>query len=313
MYPKVSIQIPTYNQESFIAKAIESCLMQDYENLEINIADDNSTDNSYMVIEPFLKDARVKYYKNNQNLGRVKNYRKALYKYATGEWVINLDGDDYFTDSGFVSKAMEDITNLANEHILVYQANHNIKKIATLLPASKWANENTILVDGKDYYLKYPEILNFTHCATMYNRKAAMELNFYSFDCLFTDFNSLVKLFIIGNILLSSKSVAVWHQHDLNQSATLNHTKIKVELASFDEISVFAQKYLPVKKVQLWNKRMKTFMLSIYLGMQQTTKGKIAGVKYLFLHFSFEKMHLRQLAKALLNVGVNKTNKKIDD
>ena len=129
MYPKVSIQIPTYNQKVFIVKAIESCLMQDYENLEINIADDNSTDNSYMVIEPFLKDARVNYYKNNQNIGRVKNYRKALYEYATGEWVINLDGDDYFTDSGFVSKAIEDITKDGNEHVLVYQANHNIKKM----------------------------------------------------------------------------------------------------------------------------------------------------------------------------------------
>ena len=309
MYPKVSIQIPTYNQQGFIQRTIESCLMQDYANLEINIADDNSTDDTGKLVQAYMINDKVRYFKNTINIGRVANYRKALYEYATGEWVINLDGDDYFTDSGFVSKAMADIAKMANKHVLVYQANHNITKIATLLPGSKWINENTILVNGKEYYLKYPEILNFTHCATMYNRKAAMELNFYSFNCLFTDFNSLVKLFIRGNILLSSKTVAVWHQHDLNQSSTLDHTKLKVELASFDEIAVFAEKYLPVKEVQLWNKRMKTFMLSIYQGMQQTTKGKIAGVKYLFLHFSFEKMHLRQLAKALLNVAVNKSTK----
>lgn len=312
MQPKVSIQIPTYNQAAYIKRTIESCLMQDYSNIEINIADDNSTDGSFAIIEPFLKDKRVNYYKNESNIGRVKNYHKALYEYASGEWAINLDGDDYFTEVDFVSNAIQNIFNYKNDNVLIFQGNHNIKKIAALLPEHKWINEENILVNGQQYFLHYPEILNFTHCATLYNRRVAMELNFYSFDCLFTDFNSLSKLFLRGSIILSSKNVAFWQQHNFNQSATLDHKKIKAELAAFDEVSVFAEKYLSVKKAQLWNRKMKTFLLSIYVDMQHTPRGKVAGIKYLFLHFSFKKMHLRQLAKAFINVTKGKSTKTKD-
>ena len=143
MYPKVSIQIPTYNQQAFIQKTIESCLMQDYPNLEINIADDHSTDNTHKLIQPFLNENRVRYYCNDTNIGRVANYHKALYKYATGEWVINLDGDDYFTDSGFISRAMAQISNLNDDKVFVYQANHELSKVTNVLTAIKITEDYT--------------------------------------------------------------------------------------------------------------------------------------------------------------------------
>ena len=211
MPPKVSIQIPTYNQQAFIQNSIESCLMQDYANLEINIADDHSTDDTYALLQPYLKDPRVRFFTNEQNLGRVANYHKALYVYATGEWAINLDGDDYFIDKSFISTAIEIIKSLHDEKIVAYQGNHDIKKIIKVLPASEQINEDTILVDGPAYFLNYYKILNFHHCAVMYKRSEALKLNFYSFNCLFTDFNSVFKLFVNGKLLLSAKKVAVWH------------------------------------------------------------------------------------------------------
>ena len=50
---------------------------------------------------------RVKYYKNYSNLGSIKNYQKTLYEYATGEWIVNLDGDDFLTNRSFISKAIQ--------------------------------------------------------------------------------------------------------------------------------------------------------------------------------------------------------------
>jgi glycosyltransferase involved in cell wall biosynthesis len=300
IYTKVSIQIPTYNQQRFIKKTIESCLMQDYPNLEINIADDHSTDSTKALIEPYLKDKRVRYFTNKTNIGRVANYHKALYEYATGDWAINLDGDDYFTDCHFISRAIALITEANDEKILVYQANHDINKIATVLPLIERINENNIVADGATYFLNYPKILNFHHCATLYKREASLPLNFYSYNCLYTDFNSIAKLFINGRVMFSSENVAVWHQHAGNESATLGGDKISNELEAINELAVFAAKRLPTKAVNQWCKKMNGYLLSNYVDMQTTTKQNRTALKHLLLNFNFDKVHTRQLIKAIL-------------
>src|SRR5665213_3428416 len=101
--PKISITIPTYNQDKFIAKAVESALKQDYLNLEIIISDDCSSDKTEAVIERYCGDNRLKYFKNARNLGRVPNYKKTLYERVTGEWVLNVDGDDYIYEKDAIS------------------------------------------------------------------------------------------------------------------------------------------------------------------------------------------------------------------
>ena len=113
--PKVSIIIHTYNQEKYIGQAIESALAQTYKNLEIIVSDDNSNDSTSEIIKSFLTDKRLKYFKNKENLGRVKNYHQSLYEYATGDFAINLDGDDFFTDKEYISKAID----LSEKHNLI--------------------------------------------------------------------------------------------------------------------------------------------------------------------------------------------------
>lgn len=299
MQPKVSIQVPTYNQRAFIKRTIESCLMQDYPNLEINIADDSSTDDTGELVQLFLKDKRVHYYRNEKNIGRVANYHKALYEYATGDWVINLDGDDYFSDGSFISNAIEMIMSRQDEKIIVYQANHDINKVLKVLPKSTQLNEETLLVKGNQYFLDYYRILNFYHCATMYKRSAATRLNFYTYDCLFTDFNSIAKLFINNSILISSKKVAVWHQHDVNESASLDGKKINAELAAINELADFAAKQLPAKQVEKWRRKMHGYLLSNYLNMQKTAKQKREALKNLMRNFNFDKVFFKQLLKAM--------------
>lgn len=72
----ISVMIPTYNQEHFIAQAVDGILRQDYENIEVIISDDCSTDGTFEKIKPFLDDPRVRYYKNNITIGSTENYKK---------------------------------------------------------------------------------------------------------------------------------------------------------------------------------------------------------------------------------------------
>ena len=92
--PRVSICIPSYNCGAFIGKTIQSVLNQTYQDFEIIVVDDCSTDNSEEVIKSF-KDPRIRFFRNEKNLGMVPNTNKAV-RLARGEFVDILHPDDYY-------------------------------------------------------------------------------------------------------------------------------------------------------------------------------------------------------------------------
>ena len=221
MPPKVSIQIPTYNQQQYITQAIESALMQDYPNLEIVIADDCSTDDTESIVKKY-NDSRIRYFKNETNIGRVPNYRKALYEYCTGEWVVNLDGDDYYTNPGFISRGMSLIEEFRakGETIVFYQGLHIINDTSM---GKELPREHTILRGGEkfrlvdNYYLDiYRKNKFFSHLTTLYNREVATRIGFYEYDTLTIDFESIAKLSFYGKAILDNTLAGVWRVHDGN-------------------------------------------------------------------------------------------------
>ena len=93
-YGLVSIITPTWNCGSFIAETICSVRAQTYQNWEMIIADDCSTDNTFAVVQPFLeKDHRIKYVRNEKNSGAAITRNHAL-REAKGRWIAFLDSDD---------------------------------------------------------------------------------------------------------------------------------------------------------------------------------------------------------------------------
>lgn len=93
-YGLVSIITPTWNCASFISEAIRSVQEQTYQNWEMIISDDCSTDNTKEVIAPYLeRDHRIKYICNHNNSGAAVTRNNAL-KVATGKWIAFLDADD---------------------------------------------------------------------------------------------------------------------------------------------------------------------------------------------------------------------------
>ncbi|WP_289055250.1 glycosyltransferase family 2 protein [Carboxylicivirga marina] len=87
----VSILIPLYNSESYIAETIQSALNQTWPNIEIIIVDDGSTDNSYVIAKGF-ESTNVKVYQQ-QNSGAC-NARNYAFYLSTGEYIQYLDADD---------------------------------------------------------------------------------------------------------------------------------------------------------------------------------------------------------------------------
>ncbi|MFC0780605.1 glycosyltransferase family 2 protein [Flavobacterium sp. HJSW_4] len=90
----VSIIVPTYNTEKFIRQTIESVQNQTYQNWEMILADDASTDQTVSIIEEFAqKDNRIKLFKLPENRGNGFARNAALEK-ATGKYIAYLDSDD---------------------------------------------------------------------------------------------------------------------------------------------------------------------------------------------------------------------------
>src|SRR4051812_6371262 len=90
--PLVSICIPSYNSEAFIAKTIQSVLDQTYRSLEIVICDDRSQDTTADIIRSF-NDPRIFFFQNETNLGVEGNWNLTLER-STGKYAKVMGADD---------------------------------------------------------------------------------------------------------------------------------------------------------------------------------------------------------------------------
>lgn len=106
---KVSILIPTYNDEKYICRTLDSILKQSYSNYEILICNDGSTDNSENIIKKykkeFDKDNKIKYF-YQENADQL-NAIITLLPYITGDYVYILHSDDLLYDNNTLSKMVE--------------------------------------------------------------------------------------------------------------------------------------------------------------------------------------------------------------
>ena len=92
--PAISVLMPVYNAEKYVALAVESILSQSFNDFEFIIIDDASTDGSWKIISEYQKkDKRIKLFRNDANLGITKN-RNKLINLAQGKYIVWQDADD---------------------------------------------------------------------------------------------------------------------------------------------------------------------------------------------------------------------------
>jgi glycosyltransferase involved in cell wall biosynthesis len=95
--PKVSILIPSYNQETVIEQTVMSALTQDYDNLEVVVSDDASMDGTPQILREIHEKypQRLKVFIHQTNLGVTQNHTRGLLE-CCGDFVAFQDGDDLF-------------------------------------------------------------------------------------------------------------------------------------------------------------------------------------------------------------------------
>ena len=96
--PKISIILTCFNYEKFVAAALNSALYQAYNNLEVILVDDSSTDSSIQVINAFGGDQRVNVVAHASNLGQAAAFNTA-FELCTGDIICFLDADDIYASN----------------------------------------------------------------------------------------------------------------------------------------------------------------------------------------------------------------------
>ena len=92
--PKVSILMPAYNSEQYVAEAIESILNQTFTDFEFIIINDGSTDNTARIVRKYAKqDERIRFIDSHRNRGFIARLNQCL-DLARGEYIAKMDSDD---------------------------------------------------------------------------------------------------------------------------------------------------------------------------------------------------------------------------
>ncbi|MEH1895476.1 MAG: glycosyltransferase family 2 protein [Nostoc sp.] len=104
--PRLSIGLPVYNGEKFIKEAIDSLLAQTFEDFELIISDNASTDKTEEICRAYAeKDKRICYYRNDQNIGCARNFNR-VFKLSSGEYFKWAAYDDLHAPD-FIKKCVE--------------------------------------------------------------------------------------------------------------------------------------------------------------------------------------------------------------
>lgn len=237
--PSVCIMIATYDQQALIGKAVASALAQDYPSLKVVVSDDASTDETLTILAK-INDPRFSYNRNDKNLGRVANYRHLLYELNKADWVLCLDGDDHLSDPHYISHAISEIEKNNIDEILFFQGMHSIDTGKKIKNISTGIKGEQIIITAASYFLKYFENKHFSHLATLYHRKMAIDCDFYKDDIISTDIASILRAcirFPEKKVILSKHIAGVWTWHRNNLSKNIGRSELYKNNSVINEIA----------------------------------------------------------------------------
>lgn len=154
---KISIIVPVYNKELYLAECLNSLLQQSIKDFEIICINDGSTDNSGKILDEYaLKDNRIKvFHRKNKGVGKTRNEGILL---AKGEFIAFMDADDFYPKK----ETLENIYNSANENnalicggSIAYCEENEIKVFNTNFYDKKNYFAKNGFIDYQDYQFDY--------------------------------------------------------------------------------------------------------------------------------------------------------------
>ncbi|HEX5399118.1 MAG TPA: glycosyltransferase [Verrucomicrobiae bacterium] len=213
---KVSVLVPVFNGKQHLAECLESILTQDFQDLEILVGDDGSTDGSQEIAKTFaIRDRRVRCWQNPHNLGLTENSNACLGA-ASGEYIKFVHQDDKLLSGSAISK----MVTALDEHPAASLVGCRQHLTGTAKTPTAFFNHSGCY-DGRRVVVACLERntnLIGQPTLTLFRRLQAQR----GFDRRFTgmmDFEMWCHLLEQGDFVYLDEALATWRVHDAHQTA----------------------------------------------------------------------------------------------
>lgn len=209
--PQISINIITYNRAQYLEESINSVLKQNFQDWELIIIDDASTDNTSDILKTYtIKDERIKIFKTTSRLS-ISQVRNLALSHSRGKYIAILDSDDSWSDPEKLTKQYNFLENnpkyilVGSGAILITNTGEEREKIL------KPSTDEEI---RKNFFIKNP----IFHSSVMYHREPVISLSSYKEE--FTgveDFDLWLRLGKIGSLYNFPEYLIKYRLHPDNQ------------------------------------------------------------------------------------------------
>jgi len=228
-YKKVSIILPVYNVEEYLAECLQSVICQTYENIEIICIDDGSSDGSLEILEEYQKrDERILVFSYPTNQG-VSYARNLGLEKAIGKYVYFLDSDDYL-----LKNAISELVVLADKYdtdCIYFNSKLQLETEGIGSPKLEFnLNQiNEIVMTGEELFVVLMDNQSFTGsvCRQFWKRSFLMDNHLYfpngylAEDALFS-----FKTMLLGKkMMMVNKAYHVYRRHGGTMSTNVSAKK----------------------------------------------------------------------------------------
>ena len=236
MQPLVSIIVPIFNTEEFLSCCLDSLVSQTYQNIEIILVNDGSTDSSEKIIQTYAqKDHRISIIsQNNGGAGKARN--EGLRK-AAGEYITFVDSDDKI-ESTYIEKLIDPLIKDCDIDISIC----NYFQSGSIVNFEKETNDT---YDSKDYLEKKMKTSDFSVIVPwgkLFRKKVTRNI-FFPENIYFEDEATVYKFFYFSKKITYNNTPLYYYNlrnGSLTQAVISKHPQ--------DAVSVFEKKYIFFKE-----------------------------------------------------------------
>jgi glycosyltransferase involved in cell wall biosynthesis len=241
--PKVTVVMSVYNDEPYLAEAVESILGQTFKNFEFLIVDDGSTDKSSAILKKYAaKDKRIRLL-SQKNRGLVASLNRSI-KEAGSEYIARQDADDKSAPNRLV-KQIEFLK--ANPDVVIVGSS-----ISVIDENGKSLHQHAVLLNDLELREELLVRSPFAHGSVVFKRQAAIDAGLYNkASWPAEDYDFWLRLSDYGQLANFDACLYTYREHDQSisqKNLVLQHKKVKAirELAWKEH-----SRLMPKKKIDL--------------------------------------------------------------